>query len=62
MAPESALKLMVTITAPGFGEMEPDNVTEEPTVMGLEDVDNVILVDGLVNVVRVVEVVVLDDV
>ena len=53
--------LMVTMTFPGFGEMEPDIVTEEPRETELEEVKEM-LVDGRVKVVRVVEVVVLVDV
>jgi hypothetical protein len=47
------------MTAPGFGEIEPDNVTEDPMVTELGDTDSVILVGGLVKVVRVVDVEVL---
>ena len=60
--PESRLRLIVTTTASGFGEIMPDSVTEDPTATELGDGDNVMLVDGLVNVVRVVDVVVLVDV
>jgi len=62
VVPESRLKLIVTRTAPGFGEIEPDKVTEEPRAIEFGDADKVMLVDGLVNVVRVVDVVVLVDV
>jgi hypothetical protein len=62
LAPESRLKLIVTTMAPGFGEINPDNVTEDPTVTELGDAVKVILVGGLVNVVKVVDVEVLVDV
>jgi hypothetical protein len=62
VVPESRLKLIVTATAPGFGEIDPDKVTEDPTATEFGDADRVMLVDGLVNVVRVVDVVVLVDV
>ena len=62
LAPESRLKLIVTTMAPGFGEIDPDNVTEDPTATELGDAVKVILVGGLVNVVKVVDVEVLVDV
>jgi len=33
--PEFSLTLIVTVTVPAFGEMDPDRVTEEPTVVEL---------------------------
>jgi cation transporter-like permease len=48
--------------APGFGEIDPDNVTEDPTATELGDAVKVILVGGLVNVVKVVDVEMLVDV
>lgn len=45
--PESRLKLIVTITLPGFGEMEPDNVAGEPMVIAVGDTDRVIPVDTM---------------
>jgi hypothetical protein len=38
--PESPLKLTVTCTAPGFGVICPDRVTELPRVNELEDIVN----------------------
>lgn len=35
VAPEFSLTLIVTVTVPGLGEMDPDRVTEEPTVVEL---------------------------
>ena len=62
VVPESRLKLIVTSTAPGFGEIEPDKVTEDPTAIELDEVESVMLVDGRVNVVKVVDVVAVVDV
>ena len=62
VAPESRLKLIVTVTAPGLGDTAPDNVTDDPMDIDDGDSDKVILVDGLVNVVNVVDVPVLVDV
>jgi hypothetical protein len=62
VVPESRLRLIVTITAPGFEEIAPDKVTEDSRVIEFGDADKVILVDGLMNVVRVIDVVVLVDV
>ena len=62
VAPESRLKLMVTGTAPGFGDIDPDSVTEEPTAIELGDAAKVMPVGGLVKVVKVVDVLVLVDV
>lgn len=53
---------MVTVTAPGFGVIEPDNVTEDPAGIVDCDVARVIPVDGLVKVVNVTDVLVLVDV
>ena len=44
MAPESRLTLTVTITVPGFGEIVPDKVTDDPRAMEVWDRDNVMLV------------------
>jgi hypothetical protein len=54
--------LTVTPTAPGFWVIEPDNVTGEPRLVVLGLTSSEIVVDGLVNVVRVVEVAMLVDV
>jgi len=48
--------LMVTPTAPGFWVIEPDNVASEPRAIVFGLTRSEIVVDGLVNVVRVVEV------
>lgn len=50
------------MTASGFGDIEPDKVTEEPREIEFGDADKVMLVGGLVNVVTVVDVEVLVDV
>ena len=41
---------MVTVTAPGFGEMAPNNVAVDPTGTELGDADSVMLVGGRKNV------------
>jgi hypothetical protein len=53
---------MATVTAPELGDMDPDNVTEDPT--GIVDGDDakVIPVEGLVKVVKVTDVLVPVDV
>jgi len=61
-APESKLKLRVTGTDPGFGEIVPANVTPEPRATEARDDVKVMLVDGLLKVVSAVDVAVLVDV
>jgi len=59
VVPESRLKLIVTRTAPGFGEIEPDKVREEPMVTEFGVKVREVTVEGLVKVVSVVGVLVL---
>ena len=60
--PESRLKLIDTATAPRLGVMEPDKVKEEPTVIEFGVRAREITVDGRVNVVNIVDVLVLVEV
>jgi len=62
VTPESRLRLIVTPTASGFGEMIPDSVTGVPMVTELGETARVIVVDGRVKVVNVVAVVEVVDV
>ena len=58
VVPELVLKLIVTGTCPGFGEIVPDNVTGDSTGVELGETTKMMVVDGTcVKVVRVVEVV-----
>ena len=45
MIPESLLKLIDTDTVAGFGEIDPDNVTDDPAAIEFEDGFKVMLVD-----------------
>ena len=60
--PESRLRLIVMSTLPGFGETEAERVVEEPVEIEFGEVIREILVEGLVKVVRVVDVVTLVEV
>jgi len=47
---------MFTVWTPGPGEIEPDRVTADPTVTEDGDGANVIVVEGRVKVVKLVDV------
>jgi hypothetical protein len=58
VAPESRLRLMATATVPGFDAIEPDNVRDEPRLSEFGFRRREMAVDGRVNVVPVMEVLV----